>query len=76
MSEWRQLFKAVQPVDPDWPPMSTPPASITLWLDNLGGLMLGMESAAGKRVILPVSDGEATDLAIALMSRSSVDGAR
>lgn len=75
MSAWRRLFKADQPIDPDWPPMSTPPASITLWLDNLGGLMLGMESATGKRVILPLTDAEAQDLAFALATRNAVDDA-
>ena len=69
--EWRTLFKAFQPVDPDYP---SPPSSISLWLDNLGGLMLGMDLHEGeKRIILPLSDDEARDRAFALATRNAVD---
>lgn len=64
--KWRELFQADQPNDPDWPGPDEP-ARVTLWRDNLGGLMLGMQTRGREKIIiLPVTRAEARDLADAL----------
>jgi hypothetical protein len=58
------LWRYRTPVDPDY---GGPTSTITLWLDNLGGLMLGMDSRDGEEIIiLPLPRGEVPDLAAAL----------
>jgi hypothetical protein len=67
--EWDILFRYRTPVDPDY---GGPTSTITLWRDNLGGLILGMDIADGKKVaVLPLPDDAAEELVIALHARSS-----
>ena len=64
MSAWQVLWKHRTPIDPDH---GGPTSTATLWLDNLGGLVLGMDQGDGERVIvLPISSDDADDLAAAI----------
>jgi hypothetical protein len=66
-SDWQQLFRYRGPGDPDY---GTPGSVINLWLDNLGGLMLGMDVGDGEKVIvLPLPRDEADDLIVALHAK-------
>lgn len=62
--EWKVLYRYRGFGDPDY---GTPGSVITLWLDNLGGLMLGMDVGDGKKVtVLPLPRSEVGDLTAAL----------
>lgn len=68
MSAWKILHRYRTPIDPDY---GGPTSTLTLWLDNLGGLVLGMDIQDGKKVaVLPLPEEVAEDLAIALHARS------
>lgn len=61
---WIRLYQYRTPIDPDYP---GPTSTINLWRDSLGGLMLGMDSRDGEKVlIMPISEDDAHDLADAL----------
>lgn len=63
-SQWTEVWKFRTPVDPDYGGATS---TATLWRDNLGGLVLGMDQADGERVIvLPISADDADDLAAAI----------
>lgn len=63
--EWTVLHRYIAPVDPDYPSL---PAKVTLWRDNLGGLVLGMDIGDGAKVILqPLPGEEAEDFAFAML---------
>jgi hypothetical protein len=63
-SAWSVLWKFRTPLDPDYGGATS---TATLWRDNLGGLVLGMDYADGERVIvLPLSDEVMDDLAAAI----------
>jgi hypothetical protein len=63
-STWTTLWKFRTPIDPDHGGATS---TATLWRDNLGGLVLGMDYADGERVIvLPLSDEDMDDLAAAI----------
>lgn len=63
-STWTTLWKFRTPLDPDHGGATS---TATLWRDNLGGLVLGMDYADGERVIvLPLSDEDMDDLAAAI----------
>ncbi|MGZ6576562.1 MAG: hypothetical protein ACXVHX_39120 [Solirubrobacteraceae bacterium] len=64
-SEWVTLWRFRTPVDPDY---GGPTSTATLWRDNLGGLVLGMDVGDGERVVvLPLPADDATDLAAAIV---------
>ncbi len=64
MNEWQVLYRYRTPIDPDY---GGPTSTISLWLDNLGGLVLGMDRRDGEKVIvMPIGRDEALDLAAAL----------
>ncbi len=64
MSEWVKLWTFRTPVDPDY---GGPTSTATLWRDNLGGLVLGMDERDGEKVVLlPLADTDADDLAAAI----------
>jgi hypothetical protein len=64
MSEWTRLYQYRTPIDPDY---GGPTSTVTVWLDNLGGIVLGMDERDGRKVILlPLARDDARDLAIAL----------
>lgn len=70
MSEWTVLHRYRTPIDPDYGGATS---TITVWLDNFGGLVLGMDEADGAKVIIiPLSRSEAEDLAVALHARPEV----
>jgi hypothetical protein len=48
VNDWTVLYRYRTPVDPDY---GGAPSTITLWLDNLGGLVLGMDQADGEKTI-------------------------
>ena len=71
-STWTALYRHVYPIDPDY---GGAPTKLTLWLDNLGGLVLQIDEgdgASGTALFLPRQVAE--DLAIALHARP-LDGA-
>lgn len=61
---WAVLHQYVAPIDPDY---GGAPAKVTLWLDNLGGLVLGMDEGDGAKVIAqPLPRVAAQELGAAL----------
>lgn len=63
-SAWAVIWRHRTPVDPD---LGGPTSTVTLWRDNLGGLVLGMDQGDGKKVIvLPIGDDDMDDLAAAI----------
>lgn len=64
---WRRLYQYRTPIDPDY---GGPTSTITLWLDNLGGLVLFMDERDGEKVIgIPIPAAEVADFAAALRTR-------
>ncbi len=56
---WPVLLKIRQGVDA--------PVVLTVWRDNLGGIVLGVDEGDGAKVVLvPLSGGEVADLTAAL----------
>jgi hypothetical protein len=68
-TDWQKLYQYRTPIDPDY---GGPTSTITLWLDNLGGLVLFMDERDGEKVIgIPIPATEAEDFAAALHTRST-----
>lgn len=64
MSGWTVLHRYVTPIDPDH---GGAPTTVTVWRDNLGGLVLGIDEADGRRkVAIPLPRAAAKGLGAAL----------
>jgi hypothetical protein len=67
VSEWTRVYQYRTPIDPDY---GGPTSTVTLWLDNLGGLVLFMDARDGEKVIgIPIPSDEIEDFAAALHAR-------
>lgn len=64
-SAWVAVWKYRTPIDPEY---GGPTTVATLWRDNLGGLVLGIDQADGQTVTaLPLPAADADDLAAAIV---------
>ncbi len=64
MSGWIEIWKYRTPLDPDYGGSTS---TATLWRDNLGGLVLGMDERDGEKVVLlPLPAPDVEDLAAAI----------
>ncbi len=61
---WSPLWRYRSPIDPDY---GGPTSVATLWRDNLGGLLLGIDHGDGATVaLLPIPVADMDDLGAAI----------
>jgi hypothetical protein len=71
VSGWRTVYRYVAPIDPDY---GGAPTKVTVWLDNLGGIVLGIDHGDGRKVaVVPLPPDAAEDIAAALHARETQD---
>lgn len=69
LMSWETLYRYTGPIDPDY---GGAPTSISVWRDNLGGLVLGIDAGDGEQVLaVPISDSVAEDLAMTLLGEGN-----
>lgn len=71
-SSWETAWRYRTPVDPDY---GGPTTTVTLYRDNLGGLVLFVDEGDGSKVVgVPLPTDDADDLAAAIHEhRTSAD---
>lgn len=65
-SSWTVLHRYRAPLDPDY---AGPPAVLTVWKDNLGGIVVGINQGDGATVaLMPIPAKERAALAVAILA--------
>lgn len=70
-SSWSTAWQYRTPIDPDY---GDPTTTVTLYRDNLGGLVLFVDEGDGVKVVgVPLPEADAEDLAAAIHEHRTTD---